>query len=145
MSDIINEIDALIDDQLEAGEPIGGYDFGDPDYPKCPHCQGDWHGLAITEQMQRMRYRGAVDEGYRYSEDDSPVICPGSEFIGPVLGPQIPKAGYDNGSVLPLAMVPDGFVRAVRELWGQVVTGTVSNHQTHGNTTTFDFTPDRSE
>ena len=41
MSDIIDEIDALIDDQLEAGEPIGGYDFGDPDYPKCPHCQGD--------------------------------------------------------------------------------------------------------
>lgn len=148
MSDIINEIDALIDDQLDAGEPIGGYDYGDPDYPKCPHCQGDWHGLAITEQMQRMRYRGAVDEGYRYSEDDSPVICPGSEFIGPPLGPRIhrpriPESDY-NVPLWAGHALTDGD-RVACEIRGQVVTGTVSNHQTHGNTTTFDFTPDRSE
>lgn len=185
MIDVIDEIDALIDEQLEAGEPIGGYDFGDPDYPRCPHCERDWHGLAITERMERMRYRGAVDADYRYSEDDSRVICPGSEFIGPPLGPRIPESGYDDGNVLSLAAVralSEGFVHAVREaresilaaairevaeeyadspclagraltdgdrvayeIRGQVVTGTVSNHQTHGNTTTFDFTPDRSE
>ena len=132
-----------------------------------------------------MRYRGAVDEGYRYSEDDSPVICPGSEFIGPPLGPRIhrpriPESAYD-APFREVASATTAFVEAVRESWqsistevtravaedynvplwaghaltdgdrvayeirGQVVTGTVSNHQTHGNTTTFDFTPDRSE
>lgn len=101
MSDnIIDDIDALIDAQLDEGEPVGGYDFGDPDYPKCPHCGGDWHGLAITERMRQMRFRGVVDDDYRYSEDDSRVICPGAEFIGPMPAPQAPRGCYDDGGPL---------------------------------------------
>ncbi|MCX2753098.1 hypothetical protein [Gordonia sp. 4N] len=94
--DLLADIDALIDEQLDAGEPVGGYDYDDPDFPKCGHCRGDWHGLAITERMQEMRWRGAVDADYRYSQDDSPVVCPGSEFIGPLtasMAPQEPPAG----------------------------------------------------
>ncbi|UVF60346.1 hypothetical protein SEA_MURP_72 [Gordonia phage Murp] len=82
--DIVDDIDALIDSQLDAGEPIGGYDYNDPDYPKCGHCQGDWHGLAITERMVQMRLRGEMETGYRYADDTSRVVCPGSEFIGPL-------------------------------------------------------------
>ncbi|MCF8605137.1 hypothetical protein L5I01_17420 [Gordonia sp. HY442] len=70
----------------------------------CPHCDRDWHGLAITERIEEMRreYQAMAqdreDEGgeieyadsailgdYRYADDDSPVICPGSTFIGPRL------------------------------------------------------------
>ncbi|QZD97589.1 hypothetical protein SEA_LONELYBOI_71 [Gordonia phage LonelyBoi] len=87
MTDIVDEIDALIEGQLDAGEPIGGYDYDDPDFPKCGHCGRDWHGLAITERMEEMRWRGELDDDYRYSEDDSRVICPGSEFIGPLPTP----------------------------------------------------------
>ncbi|AXH45829.1 hypothetical protein SEA_GEAZY_70 [Gordonia phage GEazy] len=85
--ELIDEIDALIGDQLAAGEPRNGYDFDDPDFPKCWHCGRDWHGLAITERMNEMRALGAFDEGYRYADDDSAVICPGSSFIGPVQTP----------------------------------------------------------
>jgi hypothetical protein len=31
-----------------------------------------------------MRWSGRFDEGYRLAEDDSPIVCPGSDFIGPV-------------------------------------------------------------
>jgi hypothetical protein len=80
---LLDEIDALVDAQLEGGEPETGFDFDDPDHPRCPHCDRDWHGLAITERLDGMRWRGAVDADYRYSEDESPVFCPGSMFIGP--------------------------------------------------------------
>ncbi|QNJ57969.1 hypothetical protein SEA_HITTER_72 [Gordonia phage Hitter] len=86
--DIVDDIDALIDSQLDAGEPIGGYDYNDPDYPKCGHCQGDWHGLAITERMVQMRLRGEMETDYRYADDTSRVVCPGSEFIGPLPKPE---------------------------------------------------------
>ncbi|AVP42299.1 hypothetical protein SEA_FENRY_73 [Gordonia phage Fenry] len=82
--DIVDDIDALIDEQLAAGEPIGGYDYNDPDYPKCWHCGRDWHGLAITERMNEMRWRGELDPDYRYADDTSRVVCPGSKFIGPL-------------------------------------------------------------
>ncbi|QHB37912.1 hypothetical protein SEA_OPIE_70 [Gordonia phage Opie] len=84
---LIDEIDTLIGDQLAAGEPMNGYDFDDPDFPTCWHCGRDWHGLAITERMNQMRALGRYDEDYRYADDDSPVICPGSAFIGPVQTP----------------------------------------------------------
>ncbi|QMU19021.1 hypothetical protein [Gordonia rubripertincta] len=92
--DIVDEIDALIDAQLDAGEPIGGYDYDDPAFPTCGHCGGSWHGLPITERMEQMRWRGEMDPDYRYRDDDSRVICPGSEFIGPLPAPQ-PIAGCD--------------------------------------------------
>ncbi|WP_395704640.1 hypothetical protein [Rhodococcus ruber] len=95
--DIMDQIDALIDEQLSEGEPIGGFDYDDPDYPKCPHCYRDWHGLAITARIEQMRRYGSYDEDYSYADDDSEVLCPGSTFIGPMPHPQ----GYDDGSPLP--------------------------------------------
>ncbi|MDQ0283776.1 hypothetical protein [Rhodococcoides fascians] len=117
MSDIIADIDALIDEQLLKGEPLNGYDYGDPHHPKCPHCHRDWHGLAITQRIEELRNdwqlaqnpsysplhcscmwcqetfgqsdtitleeaTKALDE-YRYATDDSAILCPGSDFIGP--------------------------------------------------------------
>lgn len=81
--DIIDDIDALVDEQMAGGEPRGGFDYGDPDYPRCPHCSEGWHGLKITRRMREMRWGGAFDEDYRYAADDSEVLCPGSDFIGP--------------------------------------------------------------
>ncbi|MFM9261438.1 hypothetical protein ACKAMS_22635 [Rhodococcus sp. 5A-K4] len=80
---LLDRIDALVDEQLDGGEPETGYDFDDPDFPGCPHCNRDWHGLAITERIERMRQYGMFDVKYKYAEDDSPVLCPGSDFIGP--------------------------------------------------------------
>ncbi|WP_182357759.1 hypothetical protein [Tomitella gaofuii] len=74
------EIDALVDAQL-AQEP-SGYD-NNLGQPECPHCGDDFHGLAVTERMLQMRSFGEVDPDYRYDEDTSRVICPGSLFIGP--------------------------------------------------------------
>lgn len=80
---LLDRIDALVDEQLDGGEPETGYDFDDPDFPGCPHCNRDWHGLAITLRIERMRQYGTFDVNYKYAEDDSPVLCPGSDFVGP--------------------------------------------------------------
>lgn len=82
MTDLIDRIDALVDEQMADGEPENGYDFGDPDYPGCPHCHRQWHGLRITKRIETMRWTG-FDPEYSYSEDDSLVLCEGSDFIGP--------------------------------------------------------------
>lgn len=88
-ADLVDEIDALITGQLDGGEPRTGFDYGDPTFPKCPHswCDEHWHGLAITQNMRRMRSFGMVDPAYRYADDDSPVLCPGSEFRGEFVPP----------------------------------------------------------
>lgn len=80
---LLDRIDALVDEQLDGGEPETGYDFDDPDFPGCPHCNRDWHGLAITMRIERMRQYGKFDVNYKSAEDDSAVLCPGSGFIGP--------------------------------------------------------------
>lgn len=81
---LVNQIDQLVTDQLAGGEPCTGYDYGDPEFPRCPHpwCDEEWHGLPITTRMAEMRWRGRVDPGYRYPDDTSPVLCPGSENPG---------------------------------------------------------------
>lgn len=84
MTDIIDEIDQLVDEQMAGGEPIGGYDYSDPDFPKCPHCDSDFHGIALTERILEMRHRTGWDESYRVDTDDSPMVCEGSLFIGPI-------------------------------------------------------------
>ncbi len=43
---VIDEIDALVEEQLAGGEPETGYDFDDPDFPEC-RCGLNWHGLAV--------------------------------------------------------------------------------------------------
>ena len=84
MSDIVDQIDALIDDQLAAGEPHTGFDFGDPTYPRCGHCGRHWHGLPITERIAGMYTLGEYDEDYRSADDTTRVLCQGSDFIGPM-------------------------------------------------------------
>ncbi|WP_094980329.1 hypothetical protein [Rhodococcus pyridinivorans] len=91
--DIIDEIDALVDEQLSRYDERSGYDHN-VGIDKCPHCDGEWHGLPITERVRAMRayYCGCpacadqLDQ-YRVDEDDSPIWCPGSEFIGPWANP----------------------------------------------------------
>ncbi|MBM4711076.1 hypothetical protein GS928_25085 [Rhodococcus hoagii] len=96
--DIIDDIDALVDEQMAGYRDRSGYDHN-VNQDRCWHCGEDWHGLAITARMEEMRrryrYRGmfsfgerdyaesALDPDYRYAEDDSEVLCPGSDFIGP--------------------------------------------------------------
>ncbi|NKR30669.1 hypothetical protein GS538_11870 [Rhodococcus hoagii] len=96
--DIIDDIDALVDEQMAGYRDRSGYDHN-VNQDRCWHCGEDWHGLAITARMEEMRrryrYRGmfafgerdyaesALDPDYRYADDDSEVLCPGSDFIGP--------------------------------------------------------------
>lgn len=83
MSDIVDVIDELVDEQLSNYSNRSGYDHN-VNQEKCWHCGEEWHGLAITSRMKQMRIQGHIDEGYRYDQDESEVICPGSTFIGPL-------------------------------------------------------------
>lgn len=87
--DIVDEIDALVDEQLAGGEPRTGFDFGDPTFPDCPHCGRRWHGLPITPRIATMYALRTFDEDYRAATDHGPVLCPGSDFIGPMPAPDI--------------------------------------------------------
>lgn len=90
MSDIIDTIDALIDDQLAEGETW----CGEKPYPKCPHCDRDWHGFPLTEQIATMHSSGLFDEDYKVAGDDSPVLCPGSTSYGPARPQALPTRPY---------------------------------------------------
>jgi hypothetical protein len=68
-----DQISDLVDWQLGGGEAKRTERLR-----MCPNCTEQWHGLAITERMQQIRRQGYLDEDYRYCDDDSPVICPGS-------------------------------------------------------------------
>lgn len=100
MSDIVNRIDELVDASL--ARPMSersGYD-NNVNQDTCWHCGRSWHGLAITARMEEMRREYAVAQhstdgessyatsaimgDYRYDTDESEIICPGSEFIGPI-------------------------------------------------------------
>lgn len=80
--DIVDRIDQLVDEQLANYDNRSGYDHN-IQQDKCPHCDMDWHGLAITARIAIMKITG-YDEAYSYAEDDSPVLCPGSQHDGPV-------------------------------------------------------------
>lgn len=99
MTDLIDRIDELVNEQLAAGEPENGFDYGDPDYPRCPHCSRHWHGLPITARIAAMYAMRRYDPEYTYAEDDSPVLCEGSEFIGPQRPPR-PAALVSIGVIL---------------------------------------------
>ncbi|WP_330253114.1 hypothetical protein OG874_00415 [Nocardia sp. NBC_00565] len=97
-----DDIDALVVDQMRDGEPATGYDFNDPTFPVCPHpwCGEHWHGLAITRRMRQMRARGDIDPDYRYVDDNSEVLCPGSLFEGEFEPPSMPVAQHLGAPVL---------------------------------------------
>lgn len=102
VTDIVDEIDALVDEQLSSYSQRTGYDYN-ASQDRCWHCGRDWHGLKITARMEEMRqvyqqevrrleYLGegetgyaesVIDPDYRHADDDSEVLCPGSSFIGP--------------------------------------------------------------
>jgi hypothetical protein len=90
-TDIIDRIDQLVEDSLAAGEPEGGYEAWntepDPEYPRCPRCHRHWHGLPITARIASMYHWGRYDPEYEYASDTSPVLCEGSDFIGPMRPP----------------------------------------------------------
>ena len=81
---LVDRIGVLVDHQLAGGEPRRGCDFGDPTYPLCWHCDRHWHGLPITERIAGMYALSRFDDDYRFVDDDSRVLCEGSEFIGPM-------------------------------------------------------------
>lgn len=82
---MIDRIDALVNEQLAGYPERSGYDYNVGQI-RCPRweCSEEFHGLPITFRMWQMRQNGMFDPEYRYGEDTSPVICPGSLFIGPV-------------------------------------------------------------
>ncbi|TDP29871.1 hypothetical protein [Nocardia ignorata] len=94
--DIVDAIDELVDWQL--GKESSGYDHN-INQVTCPQpwCDADWHGLAITTRMRAMRRAGYVDPDYRYADDDSEVLCPGSDFEGEFTPPVDLRAGIDTG------------------------------------------------
>ncbi|MEV6219859.1 hypothetical protein [Nocardia sp. NPDC051833] len=96
--DIVDAIDELVDWQMSNYGNRSGYDHN-INQATCPHawCDADWHGLAITVRMRTMRRAGYVDPDYRYADDDSKVLCPGSEFEGEFTPPVDPRAGIDTG------------------------------------------------
>ncbi len=82
-TDIVDRIDELVNDQLANYGNRSGYDHN-VNQDLCPHCGREWHGLKITARIEQMRSLGRYDEDYRYADDDSEVLCEGSEFIGPM-------------------------------------------------------------
>lgn len=79
MSDdnIIDKITELVDHQMLGGESCGAQDY-------CAHCGRHWHGLPLTERVVEMYNNREYDESYRVDTDSSPIVCPGSMFIGPM-------------------------------------------------------------
>lgn len=78
-----DEITDLVDEQLARYDQRTGYDYS-VGQPRCGHCGGDEHHLAITERIEEMRDWGLYDETYRYDEDTSRIVCPGTQVPGPV-------------------------------------------------------------
>jgi len=73
---VIDDIDALVDEQLAAGEAPGGFNDRDPEFPRC-RCGQTWHGL---------RSGG----------------CPGSDTEGPLVATGLNRFGMWVGEpVLP--------------------------------------------
>ncbi|MFC8182424.1 hypothetical protein ACFULT_26430 [Rhodococcus sp. NPDC057297] len=79
--DIIDRIDALVDEQLANYDNRSGYDHN-INQDRC-RCGRDWHGLPITKHIDRMRALGRFDSQYSYDTDESTVMCVGSNTPGP--------------------------------------------------------------
>lgn len=79
-----DQIDDLVDWQLSRYDQRSGYDHDVNQPAPCGHCGREEHGLAITERIESMRWQGHYDEDYRYDEDTTPVLCPGTYVPGPV-------------------------------------------------------------
>jgi hypothetical protein len=97
---IINGIDQLVDDQIAGGERSAPGRFsGSAEYPRCSHCDREWHGLPIIEPNAKMHKRSEFDGGYLAETDDLHVLCRGSDYIGPMPFEHAPSAVAENGKV----------------------------------------------
>lgn len=100
-SQILDAIDELVDEQMANFDNRSGYNHN-VNQIECRICGEDSHSLAVTQRMREMRSRfretinyyedaddrvdqSVVDQlnAYSYAEDDSPIYCPGGDFIGP--------------------------------------------------------------
>lgn len=90
---ILDEIDLLVDESLARGDQSDSF-HGEQlrETQPCPWCIQPWHFLKITVEMENMRRgsyardefgQGIMDPDYRHDEDDSIILCPGSEYHGP--------------------------------------------------------------
>lgn len=93
-----DEIDDLVDAQMR--QTMSGWDHN-INQARCIYCGEDTHSLPIKQRMRELRSlwqstihyfeagprvsQAAADrlDAYRYDEDDSEIVCPGTEFIGP--------------------------------------------------------------
>lgn len=119
---ILDRIDAA----LAAGEKT------EPEYPRCPHCRWrPWHGQPITARIEQMRRRHQLDPDYRYADDDSEILCPGSLFIGPmpnsVVLHTIPGAAYyvpqmfDDRPEAAMRVEHPDIADSISSLWAAVI------------------------
>lgn len=109
---VLDEIDALVDQQMASYGQRSGYDRN-VNQSRCPHCPESWHGLKITRRMQEMRRAfselthyyedeatsddrsrslAQIVDGYNHAEDDSETLCPGSNYEGEWTPPSPPRA-----------------------------------------------------
>lgn len=90
---VLDEIDRLVDDSIARGDRSQSF-HGEQMrvHAACPWCPEPWHFLPITANLLAMRNGsygrdefgyGIVDPDYSYRDDESGVVCPGSEFHGP--------------------------------------------------------------
>ncbi|OXR46655.1 hypothetical protein B7C42_01629 [Nocardia cerradoensis] len=115
--DILDDIDAV----LAEGEPETGYDFGDPTFPRCPRgCGREWHGMAVTRRIEHMRFRGTMDPDYRYDTDDSEVLCPAPDFIGPFMPPYYARRRDINFAVSIEAEARRRTRAFIERTWAQI-------------------------
>jgi hypothetical protein len=64
--------------------PVGGLIAApEPLVEFCPHCSRDWHTQALTEEVARMYDGHRFTPGYNPAQDNSPIVCVGSETQGP--------------------------------------------------------------
>lgn len=90
---VVAAIDALIDEQLSAGEPETGYDSYDDAF-LCCRCGADWHGIASRR-------------------------CPGTDSEGPVV--RIPER-YTSSPLTDLVPLFEGdhevLIQQIADLFG---------------------------
>lgn len=123
--DVLDAIDDLVDAQLAQYDRRSGYDHN-VNQDLCRICGETAHTLPITETMRKMRAEfhtlatlhlrsetcaeiQARHDAYRYTDDDSPIVCPGSDFIGPWITPQ--QRRYSEwGQVWPGLFQPGNWI-----------------------------------
>jgi hypothetical protein len=118
---IIDVIDLLVDESLS--KPIVD-DYNADRYDRCWHCSRPWHGIVITEKIAEMYGRGVFDESYRVDADDSKILCPGSDFIGPVAQqPRWQGGPVWIGHARTLAPIPLRVAAIWDAHWNEITTG----------------------